>query len=511
MTEPELKKHPHAARISIGVALLLLLLLIFIFWLPENTKSSKPGGKLAAADDGGISASLEPLPGIAGERYVTDLDGMRERGVIRALVVPSLTDFFSIEGRIRGVQAEMLEKLEEHLNRDIGRDGVPVRIIYVPVAFDELIPALQEGRGDIAAAILTSTPERRDQIAFAGWQGFSFNEVLVHHEDVDDIDSLDDLAGRELYVLRNSSYAEHLRALNEDFVARGLAPITITESAPLLTSEDIMEMVHAEVVDITVVDGYKAELWGEALDDMVVRDDIVISTDNNAGWGVRKSNKALQAEINAAMQDLKKGTLLGNILLKRYFGSTQFIDNPLASADREKLREYAALFKTYGDRYDIDWVALVAQAYQESGLDQSVRSPAGAIGMMQLLPSTAETPNVNIPDIEDLENNVHAGAKYMNFLRERYFADEPISEFDKLAFTWAAYNAGPRKLRLIREHAEKLGYDPNQWFGNVEYAALDLVGSEPVRYVANIYKYYVAYRLTIDLDETRQGIIDGEK
>ncbi|MDX1455683.1 MAG: transporter substrate-binding domain-containing protein [Gammaproteobacteria bacterium] len=509
MSEPELKKHPHAAKISIGVALLLLLVLVMLVWLPSSDKPGSKSNKLANADTDQPAPSIEPLPGLAGERYTTDLDGMRERGIIRALVVPSLTDFFSVEGRIRGVQAEMLEKLEEHLNKDIGRDEVPVRIIYVPVAFDDLIPALQEGRGDIAAAILTSTPERRKEIAFAGWQGFSFDEVLVHHEDVAGIESLDDLAGRKLYVLRNSSYAEHLRALNEDFTERGLEPMTIVESAPLLTSEDIMEMVHAEVVDITVVDGYKAELWGEALDDMVVRSDIVLSTDNSAGWGIRQTNKALQAEINAAMRDLKKGTLLGNILLKRYFGSTQFIDNPLASADREKLREYADLFRKYGDKYDIDWVALVAQAYQESGLDQSVRSPAGAIGMMQLLKSTAETPNVNIPDIEDLENNVHAGAKYMNFLRERYFADEPISEFDKLAFTWAAYNAGPRKLRLIREHAEKLGYDPNQWFGNVEFAALDLVGSEPVRYVANIYKYYVAYRLTIDLDETREALQEG--
>src|SRR3546814_4263067 len=67
------------------------------------------------------------------------------------------------------------------------------------------------------------------------------------------------------------------------------------------------------------------------------------------------------------------------------------------------------LFQEYGDRYGFDWLMVGAQGYQESKLDQSARSKAGAIGIMQLLPSTAVDPNVGIPDITTERNNIHAG------------------------------------------------------------------------------------------------------
>jgi membrane-bound lytic murein transglycosylase MltF len=62
--------------------------------------------------------------------------------------------------------------------------------------------------------------------------------------------------------------------------------------------------------------------------------------------------------------------------------------------------------------------------------------------------------------------------------------------------TFAAYNAGPSRISRLRSRAKDEGLDPNQWFGNVELVAAKEVGQEPVQYVTNIYKYYVAYKLT---------------
>ncbi|RKZ94560.1 MAG: lytic transglycosylase F, partial [Gammaproteobacteria bacterium] len=158
-------------------------------------------------------------------------------------------------------------------------------------------------------------------------------------------------------------------------------------------------------------------------------------------------------------------------------------------------RKFIEVFKKYGDQYDIDHYKLIAQGYQESGLNQNRVSHRGAVGMMQLLPSTASDKNVDINDIGKLENNIHAGAKYMNFLRTRYFSDPDILPEDQIFFSWAAYNAGPANVRKMRNLAEKMGLDKNVWFKNVEIAAGRLIGTETVRYVANIYKYYSTYLL----------------
>ena len=138
---------------------------------------------------------------------------------------------------------------------------------------------------------------------------------------------------------------------------------------------------------------------------------------------------------------------------------------------------------------------LAALAYQESGLDQSKRSNAGAIGVMQLLRSTASDPNVGITKIEELENNIHAGTKCLRFLRDRYFSDDDLPDLEQQLFTFAAYSAGPARIQKLRAETVEVGLDPNLWFGNVEVVAAKRVGRETVQYVSNISKYYVAYRL----------------
>jgi len=168
------------------------------------------------------------------------------------------------------------------------------------------------------------------------------------------------------------------------------------------------------------------------------------------------------------------------------------------------------LFKKYSGQYEFDWLMIAAQGYQESGLDQNKRSPSGAVGVMQLLPTTAKDPNVGIADIEKLESNIHAGTKYLRFMTDRYFDDPDIEPRDRMLFAFASYNAGPRKIAQMRELAERRGLDPNVWFRNVDMVVADKMGRETVTYVGNIYKYYVAYEMALEQTRKRKEIKEGQ-
>jgi membrane-bound lytic murein transglycosylase MltF len=437
------------------------------------------------------------FPELGTMRTTDDLPAMRERKLVRALVTLSKTDFFIYNGQPKGLQAEFLHHYEEFLNKGVSRRELKTRIAFVPVPFSELMPALSEGRGDIAAAFLTITPEREKQVKFISSRRWAVNEILVTNKSVEGIESIYDLAGRWVYVLRGSSYVEHLEKVNEKLAGKMLAPLLIIEADANLLSEDIIELVNAGVVDITVIDDFKANLWAQIFPNVVVREDIKIATGGHVGWAIRKANPELEAHLKSFLPKVRKGSLLGNMLTDRYLGTTRWIRNPMDELEREKLEGFMLFFKEYGDQYGFDWLAVVAQAYQESGLDHNAKSRAGAVGIMQLLPSTAEY--VGFPDVTDIEANIHAGVKYVSYLREKYFSDPGMSEVDRFAFTWAAYNAGPNKVRKMRSRAKQMDLDPDKWFQNVEYAALRIVGQETVTYVANIYKYYIAYALSREL------------
>jgi membrane-bound lytic murein transglycosylase MltF len=221
---------------------------------------------------------------------------------------------------------------------------------------------------------------------------------------------------------------------------------------------------------------------------------VALRSDGQIAWALRKDTPQIKKVVDDFVVKHRAGTLFGNVLLNRYLGSAKRLENPTTSAELEKYRAMAQYFRDYADQYGSDWILAVAQGYQESQLDQSKRSSAGAVGVMQIKPSTAADRNVGVDNVEDLENNIHASIKYMSFIRDRYFADEAIDRLNKGLFTLAAYNAGPARVATLRKKAAEVGLDPNQWFGNVEIVAARVIGRETVDYVSNIYKYYVVYR-----------------
>jgi membrane-bound lytic murein transglycosylase MltF len=423
---------------------------------------------------------------------------MRDRNVIRALVTHSKTFYFFDGATQRGLSYDALRAFETYLNKELKTKTIKMRIVFIPVTRDQLLPALEAGYGDLAVANLTITPERQQDVDFSRPVIRDVHEIVVTGIHAPPVEKPQDLSGRTVHTRASSSYYESLLTLNAELQAKGLAPANIVKVDEHLEDEDLLEMVNAELIDIIVMDSHKAQFWEQIFPDIRLHNEVVLRSGGSIGWAVRKGSPELKKMVDDFLRRNGQGTLLGNILLKRYLKENVYIRNNLASPELEKFHETAHLVQKYADRYDFDWLMVMSQAYQESKLDHSARSHTGAVGIMQMLPSTAADKNVAIPDIEDLENNIHAGNKYLRFIRDRYFDDEPMTELNKTLFSFAAYNAGPAKIARLRREAERQGLDPNVWFDNVEIIAARRIGRETVQYVSNIYKYWVAYRLSKD-------------
>jgi membrane-bound lytic murein transglycosylase MltF len=452
----------------------------------ESTVAVDEGPQALSSFDGELRLDRE---------WVGDLDGMVERGYVRALVVYSLGQYFLDGATQRGVTYEALAGFENFLNGRLGRRPVKVGVLIIPVQRDELLPALERGLGDIAAANLTITDARLEKVDFSNPLMTDVRELVVTGPAGEGVVTLDDLAGREVTVRRSSSYWESLENLNKDRRARGLKPIEVVPAEEFLQDEDLLDMVNAGLLPATVVDNHKAAFWAGIFDNIVVHDDLAVRTGGEIAWAFRKGSPQLAEAVNAYVSANKQGTLKGNVVLQRYLKQTKWARNALAGEDGERFKRTVGMFRKYGEQYGFDHLMLTALAYQESRLDQSVRSKVGAVGVMQLLPSTAADPNVGIPDISTVDNNIHAGAKYLRFLRDRYFSDPAIDPINQTLFSFAAYNAGPARVDQLRDEASRSELDPNVWFGNVEYVAARRIGRETVQYVSNIAKYYVAFKL----------------
>jgi membrane-bound lytic murein transglycosylase MltF len=413
---------------------------------------------------------------------------------IRVLVSYNKTNFFEVGGQIKGLEAELMRQYEKYLRQGALGRGSKINITFIARPFKELIPALIDGRGDIAAAGLTITPERQKQVDFTDPYIKNVDEIIVAAKSATGLEHQKDLSGLKIHVVSGSSYVQHLKELNHQFDQEGLKPIEIIEASENLESEDLMQMVNAGIFELTVVDNHIAELWSKVLKNVILREDLKIHSGGNIAWAVRKNNPKLLSSLNTFLRKHREGTLLGNMLIKRYYKKTKWIQNPLDKAEQEHFKQLSALFRKYAKMYGFDWLKIAALAYQESRFDQEKKSARGAVGVMQIKPDTAADPNVNVKDVFKLENNIHAGVKYLAFLRDRYFDDTAIDASAKVNFTFAAYNAGPARIESLRRKAGKMGLDQNKWFFNVEHIARKEIGMETVQYVANLNKYYIAYK-----------------
>jgi membrane-bound lytic murein transglycosylase MltF len=434
-----------------------------------------------------------------------DFDGMQERHVIRFLVVYGKTLYFVDKGEQKGISYDAGKLFEDEINKTWKDKVRKIHVAFVPVSREDLIPALMDGRGDIAAANLTITPERLKSVDFSNPLMANVSEILVTGPSAPAIKTVEDLAGKEIYVRTSSSYYESLTQLNEKFKKAGKPLMKLKPADSNLEDEDILEMVNGGLLPMMIIDSHKAEFWAQVLPDIKVRKDIALRTGGQIAWAFRKNSPKLTEVVNAFVNSNKKGTMIGNMIFQRYLKNTKYVKNATTQEEMKKFQVMVELFKKYAGQYGFDWMMMAAQGYQESRLDQSTRSHVGAIGVMQVMPTTAKDPNVNIPNIEQLEPNINAGIKYMRFMMNQYFKDAQMDVINKGLFAFASYNAGPNRIARLRKQAAAEGLNPNLWFNNVELIVAREVGRETVQYVGNIYKYYVAYTLVMEQHNEKEA------
>lgn len=447
--------------------------------------------------------------------WTGDLDGMIKRRVIRVLTVYSKSFYFVDKGVQRGTTNDFFRLFEADLNKKLVKDKtlkqkhLKVNVMFIPVARDELLPALAAGKGDIAASNLTITEERQKLVDFSSPMYPNVSEVVVSGPASPAVSNVDDLAGKEVFVRKSSSYYESLVALNRRFATEKKPAVIIKAAPETLEDEDLIEMLNAGLIPLIVVDKHKADLWKQVFPRITVHDGVAVRTGGDIAAAIRKGSPQIKAALDDFVVRHAKGTSAGNTILTRYLKSAKYVKDAASESERKKFLALIQYFRKYGDKYDVDWLLMAAQGYQESQLNQAARSPVGAIGVMQVMPATGK--ELGVGDITEVEPNIHAGVKYMRWMIDKYYGKEPMTNLDKALFAFASYNAGPGRISQLRKEAAKRGLDPNVWFHNVEYVAAEKIGAEPVTYVSNIYKYFIAYRLIMEAKAEREQTIEKMK
>ena len=432
--------------------------------------------------------------------WTGDLDGMIERRVIRALVAPSRTAYWVNGASQIGAEYELLKAFEKQINHRYAKKRKRIRIYLaiIPTRQDQLISDLVKGRGDLAAGILTITQDRLVHVDFGAPFVRSVRQFVVTGPASPRLTSLEDLSGKQVYVRRSSSYWNHLEHLNKRFANEDRPPVKLKAAPEDLEDDDLLEMVNAGLIGITVVNRYQGLLWSKVFKKLTPREDLVVHKGGEIAWMIRKQSPKLKGEIARFASTHGYHSTFGRMLFKKYVGSTRLVKPAASSSEIRKFKETVGLFRKYGKKYDLDYLLMVAQGYQESRLDQNARSDAGAIGVMQLMPETGRA--MGTGDIRQLEPNIHAGIKYVSRIRDHYFSHQEMDARNKTLFALAAYNAGPARIRRLQREAREGGLNPHVWFNNVEMIAAQRIGEETITYVSNIFKYYAAYKL---IDELR--------
>ena len=457
------------------------------------------------AAEGDAAAAAPPRQlSIANKPWFGDLDRLVERRMIRVLVPYSRSLYYNDAGRERGLTADTVREFEQYLNQKYRKGNRPITVYLVPTTRDRLIDDIAAGLGDIGAGNLTVTEARRSRVDFVEQRDRFVTEVVVTGAKAAPLSSIEDLGGRTVHVRRSASYHDSLADLNERQRAVGLPEAVLKLVPDALEDEDMMEMANAGLIDVLVVDDWKARLWKQVLPKIVVHENARLRDGGRLGWAIRKDSPLLAAALADFDANVVPKRAPYAYRLAQLMKRIKQLQNPAGTAAWNRFEAVHALFRRYGERYGFDPLMLAAQGYQESQLRQDARSHVGAIGVMQLMPATGA--EMKVGDVTVLEPNIHAGTKYMSQLMTRYFADAKFSEGNRPLFAFAAYNAGPGRIARLRKEAATRGLDPDKWFNNVEIVVAEKVGIETTTYVRNIYKYYVSYKLTLEaLEQQRKA------
>jgi membrane-bound lytic murein transglycosylase MltF len=484
----------------------------FVLWTFSGTvfaAKEVPPQPVKKAQSAKTSPSTTKLSSVAMKKWTGDLDGMIKRRLIRVLVPYSKTMYFIDRGTQRGLAFEALRLFEDDLNKALKNKNVRVHVFFLPVSRDKIIPYLREGKGDIAVANLTITPQRLQEVDFSNPTTKNVSEIVITGPASKPVADKEALSGQEVYVRKSSSFYESLEQLNAEFAGQKKPPVKVRLAPETLEAEDLLEMVNAGLVKATVVDSPIAEFWKQVFPKIVLNTGAAVRTGGELGWMFRKNSPKLKAAANKFLALYPEGSKTRNMLLQKYLKNAKYAKDATSQAEMAKFGKTVDFFRKYGGQYEMDYLLIMAQGYQESRLDHNAKSPAGAIGIMQVMPATGK--DLKVGDIRQVEPNIHAGVKYIRFMVDQYYKDEPMDMLNKGLFAFAAYNAGPARISQFRKLAAQRKLNPNVWFNNVELIAAEKIGRETVTYVSNIYKYYLAYQLIMEEQKERAEAIEQMK
>jgi len=471
----------------------------------HDTQSSAPDQN-ANADLQDLQVRLTPHKG--------DLDEMDKRRVVRALVTFNRASFFFDNGRPRGMTYDALIDLEKFLNRKLhphdttGKEKI--NVVLVPTTFARAGSDLLNGNGDLIAAAVYITEARKRVVDFVPLAS-SLHDVVVAGPDAPPLSNLDDLSGKEVYLFKNSLSWENLTDLNKKLAVAKKPKIDLVPADGNLERDDLVEMANVGLVQYTVVPSQIAQLWKNVFTNLRIYEDFPVTEKTESGWALRKDSPKLRALLEEFANTHREGTAYFAQLANTYLKSGRFIRNNDNADSVKRFNQMKGMFQKYAAQYQFPWMLIAAEAFQESALNQDAKSAVGAIGVMQVMPSTAASSPINIPDVTKVDPNIHAGVKLLKYIRDDYFKNDPMDPLNKTLMTLAAYNAGPARVKQCRQMAADMSLNPNVWFKNVEYTVAKKVGRETVGYVSNIYKYYLGWKLTSEREAARTQLKQAQK
>jgi membrane-bound lytic murein transglycosylase MltF len=440
-----------------------------------------------------------------GDNWTGDLDEIAKHRFLRILVVPSALGFYFNGIVMQGAMYELGSELEKELNKRLNTGNLAISVVFIPVPREQLLSKLAAGYADIAGTMAPRDSQAAD-VDYTAPLIPDAAGVVVTGPAASPITKLDDLAGHEVYVHQNTAIWDKLEELNGQLRKAGKAPVQVVPADENLLDGDIAQMVNAGLVPATVMYDKIADAWARVLPNLKVHEDVVLLKAPLC-WAVRRNTPQLKAAVNDFIKTHGLGTAFGNTIARRYLQETKWVTSATSREDLKRFFQMEGLFRQYANQYNVPYLLLAAQAYQESRLNQHLRSRAGAVGVMQMKPATAAHSPISIRGVQRLERNIEAGAKYMRFMVTQYYDNQPMDQVTKGLFALASYNAGPGEIEKLRKEAAGRGYNPNLWFNHVEIIASWKIGRETVQYVSNIYKYYLAYKMVTEREGRSHEII----
>ena len=431
---------------------------------------------------------------------VRDLAQIRSSQVLRVLVNQSRNSSGEVQGQAIGVEYHRLRAFERYLNGH-ARDGQQITLKIIPKAKGQLLGALLRGEGDLMApgelldvkpthAVTPSDPIV-DHVPL----------LLVGVKGERRFTRFEQLSGRTVALTTGSAAGESINLINQKLALRKLPLITIEWVDPSLAVEDVLEMVQAGIFHLTIVEKPIAERWATLMPKLRFDRKVLVSEPKAMRWFVRRDASMLRASIDRFLTSYKAPSDQ-DVAFERVYRRLYRVHYPLARADRQKLERLRPVLQKHARQQGMDWLNLAALAFKESTLNPHAKGTGGATGLLQITPAAAQRVGVN--NIQNIDSNVQAGAKYLAMIRRKFFASPQLNERERMAFVLAAYNMGPERVQAMRAEAKRRGLNPNQWFFQVERIAMEQVGMNAVSYVNSVNKYFLAF------DRERDSLEPGE-